>query len=95
MNVIKSYKEIYNQNNSKDEWFTNMKALSEKLGFCANMKEYKENPDNYIGSIADFSDIIRVCITNRHNTPDIYSIMQIIGNDNVTKRLKNALEYLK
>ena len=94
-NVIESYKELYNENDSKDEWFSNMKETAEKLGFCTNMKEYKENPDKYVGSIADFSDIIRVCITNRHNTPDIYSIMQIIEKDKVIDRFEKAIKYLK
>lgn len=94
-NVIENYMKLYNENDSKDEWFTNMKEIAEKLGFCTNMKEYKENPDGFIGNIADFSDIIRVCITNRHNTPDIYSIMQIIGKDGVVHRFEKAIKYLK
>lgn len=94
-NVIESYKEVYNENDSKDEWFANMKEIADKLGFCTNMKEYKENPDKFVGSIADFSDIIRVCITNRHNTPDIYSIMKIIEKDKVIDRFEKALKYLK
>lgn len=95
INVIERYKEVYNENDSKDEWFSNMKETAEKLNFCTNMKEYKENPDTFVGSIADFSDIIRVCITNRHNTPDIYSIMQIIDKDKVIDRFERALKYLK
>ncbi len=88
--VIENYINVYDENNDKDQWFSNMKAVAEKLGFCTNMKEYKESPDSFVGSIADFSDIIRVAITNRHNTPDIYSIMQIIGKENVIKRFENA-----
>ena len=71
--------QVYDNNHDKDEWFDVMKDTASKLGFCTNMKEYKENKENYVGSIADFSDIIRICVTNRHNTPDIYSIMQILG----------------
>lgn len=91
-NVLESYIKIYDENNNKDEWFSNMKDLADKLRFCTNMKEYKENPDNFVGSIADFSDIIRIAITNRHNTPDIYSIMQILGKDRVISRLEKAKE---
>lgn len=91
-NVLESYIKIYDEKNNKDEWFSNMKDLANKLTFCTNMKEYKENPDDFVGSIADFSDIIRIAITNRHNTPDIYSIMQILGKDIVINRLKKAKE---
>lgn len=89
-NVLEEYIKVYDENNDKDNWFSNMKELADKLGFCANMKEYKENANKFIGSIADFSDIIRVAITNRHNTPDIYSIMQILGKERVISRLKQA-----
>lgn len=90
--VLENYIKVYDENNNKDEWFSNMKELAEKKGFCTNMKEYKENPDNFVGSIADFSDIIRIAITNRHNTPDIYSIMQILGKDKVISRFEEAKE---
>lgn len=92
LNVLKKYLTVYNYQDNKDEWFDNMKKVAQELGFCTNMKEYKENKENFIGSIADFSDIIRIAITNRHNTPDIYSIMQILGEDITKKRLKTACE---
>ncbi len=88
--VLENYIKVYDENNDKDEWFSNMKNLAEEKGFCTNMKEYKENPDNFVGSIADFSDIIRIAITNRHNTPDIYSIMKILGKDKVISRFEEA-----
>ena len=90
-----NYQKIYDANNSKEEWFDNMKNLAQELEFCVNMKEYKENPDGFIGSIADFSDIIRIAITNRHNTPDIYSIMQILGKENVINRINLAKNTIK
>ncbi len=94
-NVLENYQKIYDANNSKEEWFDNMKNLAQELEFCVNMKEYKENPDGFIGSIADFSDIIRIAITNRHNTPDIYSIMQILGKENVINRINLAKNAIK
>lgn len=90
--VISEYVNSYNHNNDKDEWFNTVKACAEKLGFCTDMKEYKQNPDNYIGSTADFASIIRIAITNRKNTPDIYSIMQILGKEDVLSRLNNIIK---
>ncbi|MCX8074958.1 MAG: glutamate--tRNA ligase [Clostridia bacterium] len=88
--VLSEYISIYNENDDKDTWFSNMKLCASKLGFCTDMKEYKKNPENYIGSIADFSGIIRMAITGKKNTPDIYSIMKLLGKDRVINRLNNA-----
>ena len=52
------------------------------------MKEYKQNKEKYKGSIADVSGVIRVAVTNRQNTPDIYSIMKVLGIEEVKRRLK-------
>ena len=88
---LEEYIKAYNENDNKDEWFARMKEVAQSLGFCTNMKEYKANPENYIGSIADFSSIVRMAITNRKNTPDIYSIMQLLGKDKVINRLNTTL----
>ena len=85
--VITEYIKILNLDVDKDEWFDSLKQLTDKLGFCSNMKEYKQNKDAYKGSIADVSGIIRVAITNRQNTPDIYSIIKVLGKEKVSERL--------
>ena len=91
---LEAYKEAYNENDTKDEWFDRMKDVAQKLGFCINMKEYKANPENYIGSIADFSSIVRMAVTNRKNTPDIYSIMQLLGKDTTIARMEDTISKL-
>ncbi len=91
---LEAYKEAYNENDTKDEWFDRMKDVAQKLGFCINMKEYKANPENYIGSIADFSSIVRMAVTNRKNTPDIYSIMQLLGKDITLARMEDTISKL-
>ena len=68
-----------------------MKEVALSLGFCTDMKEYKLNKDNYVGSIADFSSIIRVALTNKTNSPDIYSIMQVIGYYETINRLSQII----
>ena len=91
---LEAYKEAYNENDTKDEWFDRMKDVAQRLGFCINMKEYKANPENYIGSIADFSSIVRMAVTNRKNTPDIYSIMQLLGKDTTIARMEDTISKL-
>lgn len=89
--VLESYINAYDFNLDKDGWFNQMKEVANSLGFAIDNKEYKANPDKYIGNISDVATIIRIALTNRKNTPDIYAIMQILGKDEVINRLKKAM----
>lgn len=87
-NVLKTYfDKYYDVSFDKDTWFNKMKEAAEEMGYCANMKEYKLNPDNYKGSIADFSMIIRVALTTKTTTPDLYEIMKLLGTDRIKERI--------
>ena len=87
-NVLKIYfDKYYDSSFDKDTWFNKMKEAAEEMGYCANMKEYKLNPDNYKGSIADFSMIIRVALTTKTTTPDLYEIMKLLGTDRIKERI--------
>ena len=90
--VIREYIKVYNENDTKEEWFEKVKETANSLGFCTDMKEYKQNPDNYVGSTADFAGTIRIAITNRKNSPDIYEIMKLIGKDEVIARFNKVIE---
>lgn len=92
-NIINAYIEkYYNQDDDKDTWFNKMKDLSIEFGYAGITKEYKENPDLYKGHVGDISTLIRICLTNRNNTPDMYEIMLVLGKDIVIKRLQYAIE---
>ena len=78
----------YDINDDKDTWFNKIKDLSEKHGYCPNVKEYKENPDNYKGSVVDISTIIRVALTSKYMTPDLYEIMKLLGLENIKNRIE-------
>lgn len=92
--VLKEYKLAYDASLDKEAWFNQIKELASKLGFCTDMKLYKANPQDYVGSTADFAGIIRIAITNRQNTPDIYTIMQLLGKETVLARIENIIEKL-
>ena len=68
-----------------------VRDLAEKVGYAREVKEYKANPENYPGHVGDISTVIRVSLTGRQNTPDMYEIMQVIGKDSVQKRLEKAI----
>ena len=93
--ILSAYKNAYSPDDSKDEWFARIKALCEPLGYTPNVKEYKKNPDAYKGHVGDVSTVIRVAVTGRRNTPDLYSILQILGEAAVQTRLQTALDACK
>ena len=88
---LESYKAVYNANDDKQEWFNKIKAIAPSLGFAAETKEYKQNPDAYKGSAGDLSTVLRLAITGRKNTPDLCSIMQVLGQDEVINRIDTIL----
>ena len=87
--ILKTYMEKYFNITDKEAWFNNIKTLTDELGYCSNMKEYKENPDKYKGSVADISTVIRVALTTKNMTPDLYEIMKLLGKDRIINRIKN------
>ena len=92
--VLAGYAQVYSQNDDKQTWFDKIKELGEKFGFCSNMKEYKLNPQNYLGSVADLSGIIRVATTTRRNTPDLYELFALLGEKEVLHRIKHTISLL-
>ena len=87
-NILSTYiNSYYQESDDKDTWFSRIKELSTALGYCANMKEYKENPNNYKGSVADVSTVIRIALTSSTMTPDLYEIMKLLGADRVKSRI--------
>lgn len=93
--VIEKYIDAFNENDDKDQWFARIKDLCEPLGCTPNVKEFKQNPENYRGHVGDVSTVIRVALTGRTNTPDLYSISALLGRERVIKRLKDALKHYK
>lgn len=85
---IKNYFDI---NDNKEIWFNKIKDLSEKLGYAREVKEYKENPEEYKGHVGDISTVIRVALTSRCNTPDLYEIIKVLGKERVESRINIAI----
>lgn len=85
--ILSTYiNKYYAESDDKETWFDKIKLLCDELGYASDMKEYKNNPDNYKGSVADVSTVIRVVLTTKTMTPDLYEIMQILGKDRILKR---------
>ncbi len=87
-NIVTSYLKKYDESDDKQAWFDKMKEVAVSLGYAGEMKEYKENPLNYKGSIADFSTVVRVTLTSKSMTPDLYDIMRLLGKERMQERLE-------
>ena len=86
--LLKEYFDsYYNINDNKDEWFNKMKEFAEKKGYCTDNKEYNANPDKYLGNITDIATVIRVAITTKKQSPDLYEILQVLGLSRINKRI--------
>jgi len=85
--ILKSYIDMYDENEDNSAWFDTLKDLSEKHGFAREVKEYKQNPDAFKGHVGNVSNIVRVAVTGRTKSPDLYSIMKALGKERVTNRI--------
>jgi len=85
--ILRTYMEKYYTEKS-EEWFSKVKELADELGYASNMKDYKKNPENYKGNVADIATVLRVALTSKSQTPDLCEIMVILGKEEIEKRYK-------
>ncbi len=86
--ITKLYIEKYfDINDDKQTWFNKMKDLAEEVGYAREVKMYKTEPEKWPGHVGDISTVIRVSLTGRQNTPDLYEIMQVLGKETIIDRL--------
>lgn len=94
INFLTDYSNTYTESTDNQAWFENVKVMSLKHNFADN-KTYKTNPDAYAGNISDTSKFIRIGITGKENSPELFSIMKILGQAECKNRINNLIEYLK
>ena len=76
-------------------WFEKVKAIATEIGFTTDMKAYKADPTAFPGTVADVSTFIRLAVTGKTNSPDLYTVMQILGYDRTVQRIRSALSLLQ
>ena len=84
--VLKEYKKYLNLS-TKEVWFDKIKEMADKLGYATNNAEYKQNPEKYKGNVAKVCEYIRIAVTGRKNSPDLFEIMTLLGEKEVVERL--------
>ena len=85
---LKDLNDACKQGETKEEWFAGVKALAEKLGYATDNKLFKANPLAFKGNTAKVCEFIRIALTGRKNSPDLYEIMTILGEEEIKERLK-------
>ena len=94
--ILKLYLEnYYNENDDKQTWFDKIKELAGNLGYASEVKEFKANPGMYKAHVGDVSTVLRVALTGRTNTPDMYEIMQVLGKESIINRFEKAMGFEK
>ena len=89
--VLQTYEQEYTVAADRDQWFSDVKVIAEKVGYTGDRKAYKANPENYKGLVSDFCAIIRIAMTGKENSPDLYSIFSILGGNEVKRRLRGYI----
>ena len=91
---LEEYKNVYDPNDDRQGWFDRIKALCPALGFAAETKEYKADPTAFKGSAGDLSTVLRIAVTGRRNTPDLCSIMRVLGKERCIARIDAMINSL-
>ena len=93
--ALEKFLETYDAADEMNAWFDKIKAIADALGYASDMKAYKADPSAFKGSVADISAFIRVAVTGKQNAPDLYTVMQILGEERTRARITAQIENLK
>ena len=92
--ALEKFLERFSFQDDSTVWFNKVKEITEELGFTTDMKAYKLNPDAFPGTVADVSTFLRLAVTGKTNSPDLYTVMQILGYDRTVQRIRNTINGL-
>ncbi len=90
--ILKSYLAKYDHNDDNSVWFNKLKEIADEHGFASDMKAYKANPENFKGNVSDIAEAVRIAVTGRANTPDLWTIVHIMGEEQMTERIKKYIK---
>lgn len=93
--ILERYLQHYDPQADKDGWFNTMKAICPDLGYSPDVKAYKQDPGAFKGHVGDISTAVRLAVTGRRNTPDLYAIMQLLGEEECRRRILNAVTFFR
>ena len=92
--ALEKFLERFDFQDDATVWFDKVKEITKELGFTTDIKAYKQNPDDFPGTVADVSTFLRLAVTGKTNSPDLYTVMQILGYERTVARIRKAMEQL-
>ena len=92
--TLNKFLETFDISDDATGWFDKVKAITEEMGFTTDMKAYKADPTAFPGTVADISTIIRQAVTGKTTSPDLFTVMQILGYDRTVARIRNTIASL-
>ena len=87
--ICEAFLRRYDEKDDAQTWFSKVKEIAAENGFAAEMRDYKANPEAYKGSVSDVAEVLRIATTGRANTPDLWSIQQILGREETLARIRS------
>ena len=92
--VLERFLSVYDFADDSAAWFAKVKEITEAIGFTTDMKSYKADPATFPGTVADVSGFLRLAVTGKTDSPDLYTIMQILGYDRTVGRIRDCISHL-
>ena len=92
--ALEKFLDRFNFQDDATVWFDKVKEITQELGFTTDMKAYKQNPDDFPGTVADVSTFLRLAVTGKTNSPDLYTVMQILGYERTVARIQKTIALL-
>ena len=92
--ALEKFLERFDFQDDATVWFDKVKEITQELGFTTDMKAYKQNPDDFPGTVADVSTFLRLAVTGKTNSPDLYTVMQILGYERTVARIQKTIALL-
>ena len=92
--ALNRFLEKFDIADDSNTWFEKVKTITTDMGFTTDMKAYKADPTAFPGTVADISTFIRQAVTGKTNSPDLYTVMQILGYDRTVARIRSVMENL-
>ena len=90
--ILSDYLAVYDHDDDNNMWFNKLKEIADRNGYASDMKAYKADPESFKGNVSDVAEVVRIAVTGRANTPDLWTIIHIIGEDAMREKINAVIK---